>query len=158
DLQRATRLEAARRGDQGWIRNTVRPSEPLEPAHKVEILHQRYGAKSADRFIDPATNENPGVTVIHPDRPYPHADPGEPSAEGCVAIENEPKIATDDLRFSREHLVNLVQRSWQQSTISVKEQQHLAVRGPCACRERNTPTRRSQEYSDFMIARDFQGS
>ena len=128
DLVRTTPFETPRRGDQRWIFDAACLSEPLEPAHKVEILKQRYRAKPGDSLVDRAAHEDSRVAVIEPNEPYQSAKSRKPSAEGRITVENESKIPTNDLWIRREHIANLVQCSGQQSAVGVQEQQYFATR------------------------------
>jgi len=104
------------------------PSRPLEPAHKVPILHHRYWAESAEGLVDRAANEYPGIAVIEPEQPDPRAEPSEPSAEGCVAVEDEAEISADDVCIRRERFVDPLERSGRQPAVGMKEEQHIAAR------------------------------
>jgi hypothetical protein len=73
-------------------------------------------------------DEDPGVAVIKPKQPKPRAEPSEPPAEGCVAVEDEAEISPDDVCIRRERFVDPLERSGKQPAVGMKEQQHIAAR------------------------------
>src|SRR5262249_42494482 len=70
---------------------------------------------------------DPRIAVIEPEQPDPPAEPGEPSAEPRVALEDEAKIAADDLWIRRERFVNSIERAVSERAVGMKEEQHVTV-------------------------------
>jgi hypothetical protein len=79
-------------------------------------------------------------------------------AERRVAVEDEAKIPTNNVRIGREHFANPIQCSGEQRAVRVKEEQHLATRRRRTDADPLPATGRRGQSSDPMTARDFERS